>query len=826
MESNLSKFIKFITSRLFILALGFFTIFCILGVHLFKLQIIEGEYHQSKVNTNVLRELPISAPRGTIYDRYGKPLAVNKNAMSIKLDPSIDVENRDEVLLNLVKLLEKNNEKMIDELPLSAEKPFEFQTTENEEIRWKEEVFGKERSQLTKKQLEMNGDDFFQELRNFFDIDPELSDKDARKVLSLKYSLYQKRYRKYQPITVATDIKDKTIAEIEENYDKYPGFYIDVEAVRYYPEGELVSHIIGYTGKITQEQYESLKDQGYNQDDIVGRIGIEREMELYLRGKDGSTSVEVDPLGQRKQVHKVENPIPGGKIFLTLDLSLQKKVEEILVNKLTNIILSRIERSPSKTEPPIYIQDLLAGLVSTNTISTEAILKAPADTAQKAIADRLKSKIKNMKEDTDEEEGKSEVELAKEALIDMIKAREISSKNMISVMVEQNVITADDQFRKNLERGTISPIEVLKERISTGEISPHELGLDPSTGAVVVVDVHSGEVLSLVSYPSYDNNKFINGIDYEYYKKLQGDPTIPMFPRATQGRMAPGSTFKMITGIAGLEEGVITRSERINDKGIYTDAGLPYARCWIYSSYHVGHGLTDITRALEVSCNYFFYETSYRMAKANGKNGIEQNGLNVLRNYASKFGLDRKTGIELDEYEPKLSDRDVIRSAIGQGTHNFAPIHMARYIATLANGGTLYNLHVVDSVKTYDGVTVLEKEPEVLEKSEFDPENLQIIYKGMYEVTSGDEGTVRAVFKDFPIKVAGKTGSAQEQLSRGEHAWFVGFAPYDDPQIAIVVAIPYAYSSAYPAEIFRDIVAEYFGLNKEYEKASMDNLLY
>ncbi|MBZ4669626.1 MAG: uncharacterized protein JG775_2781, partial [Defluviitaleaceae bacterium] len=257
MESNLSKFIKFITSRLFILALGFFTIFCILGVHLFKLQVIEGEYHQSKVNTNVLRELPISAPRGTIYDRYGKPLAVNKNAMSIKLDPSIDVENRDEALLNLVKLLEKNNEKMIDELPLSTEKPFEFQTTENEEIRWKEEVFGKERSQLTKKQLEMNGDDFFQELRNFFDIDPELSDKDARKVLSLKYSLYQKRYRKYQPITVATDIKDKTIAEIEENYDKYPGFYIDVEAVRYYPEGELVSHIIGYTGKITQEQYES-----------------------------------------------------------------------------------------------------------------------------------------------------------------------------------------------------------------------------------------------------------------------------------------------------------------------------------------------------------------------------------------------------------------------------------------------------------------------------------------------------------------------------------------------------------------------------------------
>lgn len=821
MDSYFHKFIKFITSRLFILAFGFFIIFFILGVHLFKLQIIEGEYHQSKVNTNVLRELPISAPRGTIYDRYGKPLAVNKFAMSIKLDPSIDVDNRDEVLLNLIKLLEKNNEKMIDELPLSSEKPFEFQTTDNEELRWKEEVFGKERSKLTKEQLAMKGDDFFQELRNFFGIDPALSDKDARKVLSLRYSLHQKRYRKYQPITVATDIKDKTIAELEENYDKYPGFYIDIEAVRYYPEGELVSHIIGYTGKITQEQYESLKDQGYNQDDVVGRIGIEKEMELYLRGKEGTTSVEVDPLGQRKEVHKVENPIPGGKVFLTLDLGLQKKVEEILVNKLTDIILSRIEKSPTKSEPPIYIQDLLAGMVSTNTISTEEILKAPSNTKQKAIADRLKNKIKNMKD-----EGKSEVELAKQALIEMIKTREISSKNMIGVMVEQNVITADEDFKKNLERGNISPIEIMKERIKNGEISPHELGLDPSTGSAVVVDVHSGEVLSLVSYPSYDNNKFINGINYEYYKKLQGDPTIPMFPRATQGRMAPGSTFKMVTAIAGLEEGAITPTERINDRGIYTDAGLPYARCWIYNSYHVGHGLTDLNRALEVSCNYFFYETSYRMARANGKNGIEQNGLNVLRKYASKFGLDRKTGIELDEYEPKLSDRDVIRSAIGQGTHNFAPIHLARYIATLANGGTLYNLHIVDSVKTYDGNLVLKKEPEILEKSEFDPKNLQTIYKGMQEVTNGDEGTVRAVFRDFPIKVAGKTGSAQEQLSRGEHAWFVGFAPYDDPQIAVVVAIPFGYSSNYPAEVFRDIVGEYFGLNKEYEKASMDNLLY
>lgn len=821
LSSNLHKFIKFITSRLFILAMGFLGIFIILGMHLFKLQIIEGEYHQSKVNTNILRELPISAPRGTIYDRYGKPLAVNKIAMGIKLDPSIDVENRDEVLLNLIRLLEKNNEKMIDNFPISAEKPFEFQVSEREELNLKADIFKVEKDKLTDEQIKMNAGDFFRELREFFDIDSNLKDIEARKLLSLRYALYQKRYRKYQPITVATDIKDRTIAEIEESYEKYPGFYIDIEAVRYYPEGELASHILGYTGKITEEQYEVLKEENYNPDDIVGRIGIEKVMESYLRGQEGTISVEVDPLGQRKEVHNITKPVPGGKVFLTLDLGLQKKVEDILVGKLRDIILSRIEKSPTKSEPPIYIQDLIAGLIKTNTISTEKILEAPFGTKQNDIAQKLNNKIKNIK-DTNEEI----VVLAKKTLLEMVKDREIPSKDFISIMIEQEIISADEDFRKKVENGNISSIEILKERIGNGEISPHELAQDPSTGSVVVVDVHTGEVLSLVSYPSYDNNMFINGIDYEYYKKLQEDPTIPMFPRATQGRMAPGSTFKMITGIAGLEEGVITSYDRINDKGIYKDAGLPYARCWIYSNYHIGHGLTDINRAIEVSCNYFFYETSYRMARANGQNGIEKNGLNVLREYAGRFGLDSKTGIEIGEYDPHFSDRDVIRTAIGQGTNNFAPIHMARYMATLANGGTLYDLRLIDSVKAFDGTSIMKKESAIERKTDFKPENLKTIHRGMNLVTSGKEGTVRNIFKDFPIPVAGKTGTAQEQLSRGEHAWFVGFAPYENPQIAIAVAIPYGYSSNYPAEVFKDIVAEYFGLNNQYDKASIDNMLY
>lgn len=824
LHSNFQKFIMFITHRLFILSIGFLCLFIALGVHLFKLQIIEGEYHQSKVNTNILRELPISAPRGTIYDRYGRPLAVNKLAMSIKLDPSIDVENQDEVLLNLIKLLEKNDEKMIDDFPLSVDKPFEFQSSKNEELNLKVEIFKIKKDELTNKQKNMNGEEFFKELKSFFEIDSKLNDKDARRLISLKYALYQKRYRKYQPITIATDIKNKTIAQLEENYEDYPGFYIDVESVRYYPEGDLVSHILGYTGKITEEQYETLKEQGYAPDDTVGIIGIEKEMELYLRGEEGTISVEVDPLGQRKEVHNTVDAVPGGKVFLTLDVGFQKKVEDILVGKLRDIILSRIEKSPTKSETPFYIQDLISGLVKTNTISIEKIMEAPVGTSQNDIAQKIKDTIENNEDK--ENASKDEITLSKELLLEMIEDKSITSKTFISVMIEQGIISADEDLKSKVENGNFSPIQIIRERIENGEISPHELGVDPSTGAAVVVDVHTGEVLSLVSYPSYDNNKFINGIDYEYYKKLQEDPTIPMFPRATQGRMAPGSTFKMITGIAALEEGIITPTEKINARGLYKDAGLPYARCWIYNNYHIGHGYTDVHRALEVSCNYFFYDVSYKMARINAENSIEQNGLNIIKEYASKFGLDSKTGIEVPEYEPHLSDRDVIRSAIGQGTHNFAPVHMARYIATLANGGTLYEFHLVDSVKSFEGNELLKKEPIIQKTSEFHPENLNAIYKGMNLVTTGNEGTVRRFFSDFPIPVAGKTGSAQENLNRGDHAWFVGFAPYDDPQIAVAVAIPYGYSSNYPAEVFRDIVAEYFGLNNDYEKASMDNKLY
>ncbi|HOA81924.1 MAG TPA: hypothetical protein PKK61_12810 [Defluviitaleaceae bacterium] len=181
--SKFQKFIKIITDRLFILSACFLCMFFVLGGHLFKLQIIEGEYHQSKVNTNILRELPISAPRGTIYDRYGRPLAVNKLAMSIKLDPSIDVDNRDEVLLNLVKLLEKNNEKLIDTFPLSLNRPFEFQSSKNEELNLKAEVFKTSKDGLTDEQKNMNGEEFFKVLREFFEIDETLNDSDARKLM-------------------------------------------------------------------------------------------------------------------------------------------------------------------------------------------------------------------------------------------------------------------------------------------------------------------------------------------------------------------------------------------------------------------------------------------------------------------------------------------------------------------------------------------------------------------------------------------------------------------------------------------------------------------
>ncbi len=414
--------------------------------------------------------------------------------------------------------------------------------------------------------------------------------------------------------------------------------------------------------------------------------------------------------------------------------------------------------------------------------------------------------------------------------------------------MEQETLAASDEDMAAVQSGSISPLTMVLNKLKSGEFSPSDTALDPCTGSVFVTKVGTGEVLASVSYPSYDNNELVNNFNNTYYNDLLQDGNTPLVNRPLKQKKAPGSTFKMITALAGLETGAISTNTYIRDQGIYRDAGTPYARCWIYSNTGGTHGILDVATALEVSCNYFFYEVAYRMG--NAKDGTTNEGITTLNEYMAAFGLNTLTGLELDEYAPTMAspyykertvktfnpdattsqtrwtDGDTIRSAIGQSVHSYTPAQVTKYISTLANGGTLYRLHMISHLQNPDGSLYYRVDETIENVTNFQEENLQKVYQGMNQVTTGSRGTLRYSFRDFPVEVAAKTGTAEEDKTRSSHTWFVCFAPYDDPQIAITVMIPFGEGSGTPApEVAKAIITEYLGLDYTPENTNLQTVL-
>lgn len=355
------------------------------------------------------------------------------------------------------------------------------------------------------------------------------------------------------------------------------------------------------------------------------------------------------------------------------------------------------------------------------------------------------------------------------------------------------------------------------------------------TGAsAVVMNVNNGEVLAMASYPDFNPQDFVGGISEEkwnYYTKESESEYAKMHPfvnRAISSPSSPGSTYKMVTALAGLETGKITTKEKINDVGIYKFAIDYNPRCW----YSRGHGYLNVTEAIVHSCNYFFYEVGNRV------------GIQNLAKYTKALGLGRKTQIELLGEEagyvasPETSKSlgqewnggDVLSAAIGQGNNSFTTIQMAKYTSMLANKGKDIDVTIVKSVIDVNGNEIDKEEvkkyinerigikEEQTEKLEFKEENLDAILKGMKGVTTESGGTAQSIFRNFNIEVGGKTGSAQtgrtdENGKKITNAWFVGFAPFDSPEIAIVVMIENGQHGSEAAVPARDIIAEYFGMN-------------
>lgn len=388
----------------------------------------------------------------------------------------------------------------------------------------------------------------------------------------------------------------------------------------------------------------------------------------------------------------------------------------------------------------------------------------------------------------------------------MLLTGEIKDKQVCKILCEQGKIDIPVEDETRLYNNKITAYEFMKNRIDNIDITPAQLALDPCNASMVATDVNTGKVLALVTYPGYDNNKMANSIDAEFYAQLITDKSNPQYNFATQYKAAPGSTFKMVSATAGLMENIIGLNTKVNCVGTFTEI-TPSPRCWK----RVGHGSETVATAIRDSCNYFFYDVGYKLS-TRGVGFNEQEGLEKLYEYADMFGLSEKSGIEISEAMPDVSDSDPVRSAIGQGTHSYTTVGLSRYVATIANGGTCYNLTLLDKITDSEGNLIQQIEPEVRNTIDLPQNYWDAIHKGMRNVVQN-----KSYFSDLAVNVAGKTGTAEQTKSRPNHALFVCYAPYEEPEIAMATRIPFGYSSDYAAQVARDIIKYYYGLAEEDE---------
>lgn len=355
----------------------------------------------------------------------------------------------------------------------------------------------------------------------------------------------------------------------------------------------------------------------------------------------------------------------------------------------------------------------------------------------------------------------------------------------------------------------------LKEQLLKLQTDKYKPFPNAKRGAVVALNVKTGEVLAMASIPDFDPNMFARGITQKEWEEISKNPLNPMVNLAIAGTYPPGSVFKMVTATAALEEKVTNENEFVRDTGVYWTI-LP-KRCWRAG----GHGMVNMVRALAESCNIYFYEMGRRL------------GIDNIEKYAKLYGLGSITGIELPgekpgqvasrEYKKNTFTRpddkiwypaETLDAAIGQGYNSFTPIQIANYVAAIANDGVWMKPHLIKSIADPDGNIVLEKNPEIGGQLDFSKDTFRIIKEGMRAVTLPG-GTAYSVFADFPISVAGKTGTAEWDVTKDPHGWFVAFAPYEDPEIAVAVFIEQAGSGGTTGgPVARAIFEEYFHLTE------------
>ena len=1052
---------KLLSDKLVIVAVVFGGMFLLNIKQFYKLQINSNEEYSENLQSDVERKVEIPASRGSIYDRYGKPLAVNKPIYVLKINPQVtfsDSNRLNDIIIDVTNLLEENGDSYIDNVPISKEVPFVF-TKDEQSVRSFITNYVPYNNQEHKEELyNYSAEELMNYLRgeDVFGLSEGMSDQDARKVIAIRLEMRQTTYQKYKMVTIAEDISMKTVAAIEENKKKYENMEIEVEAERFYTYGKAFGNVLGYTRTITENQYEKLKEEGYDQDDRVGQVGIESTMEAELRGDKGYQIIEVDNVGRHVMTKEEKAPVNGNDIYLTIDADLQLAVYEAVEKRLSEAIVQRLKGQGGPNVMKLTGREVLVSMATNNQLDFKQMQEAEENQMQKQLYDKINNSYqealialeKNQKEMPEEERESLSI---KQHFANMLNSDEllITDRELLLAFAEQGSLKLEASQIESIWSGNYGSLEALLiEELESGDLKPEQTSIMPFSASAVVVDVNSGETLALVSYPSFDSNAFTQDFNDTYLKLHDGvDSRNLETNRALKTARAPGSTFKMLVGIAGLEEEVISNETVMNDTGFYTKAGEPYPRCWHFTNHGYGHGNVDLVRGLEVSCNYYFYDIPYRLGL---KYGAPYGAIDALTRYVEMFGLNQKTGIELEEVSPSVSNpkteinkqvtralnrlksmsavnqenifeeikqfmdsgfyprgdskavdtdgvidylsskeiksridselkvalndtldkiynhmmsgfkktfnediqkyvnkvvaevlagestvslkertiialrkllvesvnastrnmikkelntipkerlnqiyydaygstynryrsdtnkqevanelrnrmndiesgsfeviddlidkilirmidtylndffKDVdmewtmginVRTAIGQGKNAFTPVQMARYIAGLANGKEVYDLKVINGIQDHkDTNRYIETQNKVFNTLNIKASNLKSIYNGMRAVTSGSEGSARKEFANFPIQVAGKTGTAEG--GKYEDSWFVGFAPYDNPQIAVVTSMYEADGlGTYNTQLARDVFEIYFNRYNQTESVSHDNLL-
>ncbi len=474
-------------------------------------------------------------------------------------------------------------------------------------------------------------------------------------------------------------------------------------------------------------------------------------------------------------------------------------VNDLLMSKTKVLSSSKIDKTDETylawtRDETISLKEYLTYAVSRNWIDISAIAEDDTylDTAE----------TYQMLSDYIEESLQKDEEFSKILYKYLIRSHSISGNQIMHALYDQGIFDKEDGTYDLFREGNVDSYDLICSKIDSLALTPAMLALDPCSGSAVVTDPNSGRVLACVTYPGYDNNRLANKMDVAYYNLLAQDESRPFYNKATQQETAPGSTFKLITTTAGLEERAITKDTIFNCTGTFSETETPL-RCWLTS----GHGPLNIVGGIQNSCNVFFCNVAYVLGT--NEEGVWSDSLSLskLQQYARIYNMDKPSGIEVPENEPHVSDQYAIQSSIGQGTHTYTTTQLARYVSTLANNGTSYSLSMIEKITDAEDNTVEEYSPEVESIISINTSTWDVIHEGMRAVIQNKDE-----YADLPIEVAGKTGTAQESKSRPSHALFICYAPYKSPEIAMAVRIGNGYSSTNTAMAAKDILQYYFKL--------------